>query len=88
MRMLCDGCSLSVCCNIEPIYGLRCLNVLWFHLCLSRDLPSSVSGAGRCGVSVIWIGAPHMDIRNEGTSSCLTRPITGSVVSAVYTAQE
>ena len=29
-----------------------------------------------------------VDIRNEETSSWLTRPIPGSVVSAVYTAQE
>ena len=55
-----DGCSLSVCCCIEPIYHSEAWNKYWFRYCISRDLHSSVSGAGMCGVSVGLTGAPHL----------------------------
>jgi hypothetical protein len=54
-----DGCSLSVCCCIEPIYHSEAWNKYWFRYCISRDLHSSVSGAGMCGVSVGLTGAPQ-----------------------------
>ena len=41
------------------------LKIYCCHLCLSRDLPSSVTGVGRCGVSVNWIGAPHWPYRGS-----------------------
>ena len=55
-RMMNYGIMLILLC---AHVARRCLNVYWFRLCLSRDLPSSVSGAGRCGVSVTWFEAPQ-----------------------------